>query len=258
MTASFTTPLLSCGARAAYALLRRSVALQIDDRHAVLLRARGGDGLLFACRHGQLVPLLWAMEGLGLSIVVSRSRDGELLARVLRARGFGLIRGSSSRDGRTAAHQVLRALAQGVRVGLAVDGPRGPCAMVQDGVLRLAQSAGTPVVPLRAHLDRSWIAPGSWDCFEVPLPGSRVAVQVGPAVTVDPGPEGLDRAGALLALALGGWRAGAAPARVAAVAGVASPRSAASVASAVAPAASTLAASGPTSSGPLTLSHGRT
>ena len=42
--------------------------------------------------------------------VVSRSGDGELLARVLRAQGFSLVRGSSSRDGSAAARGVLRAL----------------------------------------------------------------------------------------------------------------------------------------------------
>jgi lysophospholipid acyltransferase (LPLAT)-like uncharacterized protein len=200
-------------ARAAYALLRRSVRLRVDDPEGLLAHARGRGPLLFACRHGQLLPLLWATERCRLTLLISQSPDGEILARTIGPQGFRLIRGSSTQEGRAAARQVLRELQEGRAVGLAVDGPRGPRGMVQDGVLRLARSAGVPIVPLVAIGGRAWVAPRSWDRFEVPWPGSRVTVRVGPEIVVEQGAMALEHAGARLALALGGWRATTAAAR---------------------------------------------
>lgn len=191
----------------AYRVLRRTVPRAVDDPHWVLEQARAGSSFVFACRHGQLLPLLWTMEALPLDVVVSRSPDGELLAGVLHRRGFGLIRGSTSEEGLAAARAALRSLRRGRRIGVAVDGPRGPRGQVQDGVLRIARRAGVPIVPLWAEGGASWVAPGSWDRFEVPVPGRRVRVCVGAPVLVREGHGGLDEAGRQVAQALGGWRA---------------------------------------------------
>lgn len=186
--------------------LRRSVQWSVDDPEGLLDAARAGRPLIFACRHGQLWPLLWAVRDCGVTVLASRSGDGELLARVLGRRGFGLVRGSSSRDGTPAAREALRVLRGGGRLGLAVDGPRGPRGVVQDGVLRLARSSGIAIVPLRVDGDRAWVARGSWDAFEIPRPGSRVVVSVGSALGVGPTEEDLSDAGLRLAAALGGTR----------------------------------------------------
>lgn len=198
-----------------YRAFRRVVPWTVEDPHAVLPRAARGEALVFACRHGQLLPLVWAMEGYGLTVVVSRSHDGELLAQVLARRGYQLIRGSTTEEGLSAGRGALRALRRGARIGVAVDGPRGPRGQVQDGVLRIARGAGVPIVPLWARGGACWVAPGSWDRFEVPLPGSSIRIHVGEPVVVGPGQRGLDAAGAAIARALGGWRAaeaGASPA----------------------------------------------
>lgn len=188
------------------AVLRRSVRWRVDDPHDLLGAARAGQPLIFACRHGQLWPLLWAVRGCAVTILASRSGDGELLARVLRRQGFELVRGSSSRDGTPAAREALRVLRQGGRLGLAVDGPRGPRGVVQDGVLRLARSSGVAIVPLRVASEGAWIARGSWDAFEIPRPGQSLVVSVGPALNVGPTDSDLARAGHRLAAELGGTR----------------------------------------------------
>lgn len=187
-------------------VLRRSVRWKVDDPEGLLGEARAGRPLIFACRHGQLWPLLWAVRDCAVTVLASRSGDGELLARVLRRRGFGLVRGSSSRDGTPAAREALRVLREGGRLGLAVDGPRGPRGVVQDGVLRLARSSGIAIVPLRVDGDRAWVARGSWDAFEVPRPGSRLRVSVGSALVVGPTDADLSDSGDRLAAALGGTR----------------------------------------------------
>jgi lysophospholipid acyltransferase (LPLAT)-like uncharacterized protein len=153
----------------------------VDDSHGSIAAARDGRPHLFLCRHGQLLPLLWAMEGIPLRVLVSRSGDGELLARLLLARKFELARGSSSSEGVSAGRAVYRTLAAGISVGLAADGPRGPLGSVHESVLRIAQRSGVAVVGLRVEGGCRWEAPGSWDRFELPLPGRQLTVVAGPA-----------------------------------------------------------------------------
>ena len=188
------------------AVLRRLVRHGVDDPDGMLERARRAEPMIFACRHGELWPLLWIVADCDVSVLASRSGDGELLARILARRGFRLLRGSSSSAGFAAGRDALRVLRDGGRVGLAVDGPRGPRGMVQDGVLRLAQRTGVPIVALRRRGGCPWVAPGSWDRFEIPRPGDRITVAVSSPIHVGAGGAALDRAGSRLAALLDGER----------------------------------------------------
>lgn len=195
-------------------VLRASVRWSVDDASGTLARARAGDPMIFACRHGELWPLLWVVRDCDVSVLTSRSGDGELLARVLRRQGFGLLRGSSSAEAAAAGRAALRLLRRGGRLGLAVDGPKGPRGVVQDGVLRLAQRGDVPIVALRRVGGAPWVAPGSWDRFEIPRPGDRTVVRVLPPLHVPRTASGLEAAGEQLAGLLDGSRpssAGASP-----------------------------------------------
>jgi hypothetical protein len=190
--------------RAAYGLLRASCRVESVGETSVLQEAARGRPFIFASRHGQLLSLLWGVEQLDLTIVVSRSRDGQLLASLLRPYGFSFVRGSSSSGGRVAAREALGVLRRGGRLGMAVDGPRGPRGHVQEGVLRLARSAGVPIVPLVARGGNPWVLRRSWDHFEIPRPGTRIQMRLGAPIRVGPGEGGLGTAGIALAHALDG------------------------------------------------------
>lgn len=188
--------------KAFYRFLRASLRLKTKGREDVFTRAREGESFIFASRHGQLLPLLFAVEDLSLTIMVSHSRDGELLASVLSPYDFELVRGSSSSKGRVAARDALRILGAGGRLGMAVDGPRGPRGVVQDGILRLAQRAGVSIVPLLVRGGHPLVLNKSWDHFEVPLPWTSVEVVIGSPVEIARGSEGLAEAGRQLAVSL--------------------------------------------------------
>lgn len=185
----------------AYRGLRRSVRWHVEDPWGAL--SDPGPRIL-ACRHGQLLGALWAMEGRELSVLVSRSGDGDLLSAILHRRGFGVIRGSTTRAGFAAARTALRTLRAGHDLGLAADGPRGPWGQVQAGVPRLAAAADATIVPLTVVGADPWVAPGSWDRFEVPRPLGRLQVLVGAPLRVPPTPDGVATCGRELARALGG------------------------------------------------------
>ena len=118
-----------------------------------------------------------------LAAMVSASRDGGLLARVLENFGVQPVRGSSSRRGPQALLELTKWAERGYDVAITPDGPRGPCYVVQEGVTALAQLTGLPIVPVSYHLNRK-IRLKSWDRFQVPLPFARCTVEIGEPLRV--------------------------------------------------------------------------
>lgn len=119
----------------------------------------------------------------GLAALVSASKDGALLAAILECFGVQPARGSSSRRGSQALLELTTWAERGYDVAITPDGPRGPCYVVQEGLMSLAQVTGLPIVPVAYHLQ--WkIRLNSWDQFQIPLPFSRVDVYLGRLMTV--------------------------------------------------------------------------
>lgn len=111
-------------------------------------------------------------------IMISRSSDGDLIAGVARRTGWRPVRGSSSRGGREAMHDVIQGI-QGSRLaGHIVDGPRGPAGRVKAGVVRIAHESGAAIVPFSVAADKAWYF-NSWDRFMLPKPFSRVVLRFG-------------------------------------------------------------------------------
>ncbi len=130
---------------------------------------------IFAFWHGELLPLAYTHRRRDICVLVSRHRDGECIARVLRRLGFHTARGSTSDAGREGAFQMCGSLRNGRDAAVAPDGPKGPRHRVQPGVVYLAQRTGASLVPTACHAERRLLL-GTWDRFQVPLPFSRVVV----------------------------------------------------------------------------------
>ena len=126
-------------------------------------------------------------------VMISRSRDGELIADMARRLGLVPVRGSSSRGGTEAFMTIIRELERNPAVIHIVDGPRGPKGVVKPGLIRMAQLSGAAIFPVTISADRAWIA-GSWDRFLVPKPFSRVTIRWESPFFVpgDAGPEKLE------------------------------------------------------------------
>ncbi|MBI3874708.1 MAG: lysophospholipid acyltransferase family protein [Verrucomicrobia bacterium] len=118
-----------------------------------------------------------------MAAMVSASKDGGMLARVLELFGVQPVRGSSSRRGPQALLELTSWSERGCDLAITPDGPRGPCYAVQDGIMALAQLTGLPIVPVSYEL--GWkLRLQSWDKFQVPLPLSRCVVRFGEPLRV--------------------------------------------------------------------------
>ena len=150
---------------------------------------------VFAFWHGQQMGLLGAPRSRPLTTLVSWSRDGALQAGVMRALGLRIVRGSTSRGGSAGLRAVARALEAGSDAAFAVDGPRGPRAVVKPGAVVAARLGCASLVPIAHAARRSYLLRGTWDRFEVPWPFTRVVVVVGRPGTYLPTPDGLEALG---------------------------------------------------------------
>ena len=139
--------------------------------------------VIYAFWHGHLLYLMYRYRGSGVYILVSQSRDGEVLSRILRRFGLPTIRGSSSRGGRRSLLELVRRARAGACAGIAPDGPRGPRYQAQSGIITLARLTEVPIIPVAVGA-RWKIECHSWDRFLLPLPGSRVVVAYGEPVVV--------------------------------------------------------------------------
>ncbi len=117
-----------------------------------------------------------AYRKLGPSLMISRSRDGDIIAGVAEKTGWKAVRGSSSRDGSKALKAMVESMKTNRICGHVVDGPRGPAGVVKIGLVKLAQATDAVVVPFFVTADRAWYFK-SWDRFQLPKPFSRVTLK---------------------------------------------------------------------------------
>ena len=119
------------------------------------------------------------------SLMISKSKDGEIIAGVAKRTGWYTARGSSSRGGGEALHDMIGRLKKFGLAGHIVDGPRGPAGKVKPGVIRLAHGTGSLIVPCYASADRAWYI-NSWDKFMLPKPFAKVTLHFGEMIKFDP------------------------------------------------------------------------
>jgi len=164
-------------------LLRRTVRLRYHGEQTIRAWEQGDQRYLLAFWHRHLLLMRYAYRGHRMSVLVSRSRDGELIARVLGHLGIRTSRGSSSRGGAMGLRDLLREAARGSDIAVTPDGPRGPLRVVQPGVVLAAAASRLPLVPVAMAATRAWEL-RSWDRMPVPLPGARVEVVYGEPVRI--------------------------------------------------------------------------
>jgi lysophospholipid acyltransferase (LPLAT)-like uncharacterized protein len=169
-------------------LLVRSVAATLryrwNDRSGLYDEAKMGQAI-YCVWHNRLALCLIPYFGYarkrnntpGMAAMVSASKDGAFLTAVLERFKVQPVRGSSSRRGSQALLELTTWSERGYDLAITPDGPRGPCYVVQQGIMSLAQVTGLPIIPFSYYLD--WkIRARSWDRFQIPLPFSRCELNV--------------------------------------------------------------------------------
>jgi lysophospholipid acyltransferase (LPLAT)-like uncharacterized protein len=87
------------------------------------------------------------------------------------------IRGSRYKRGPQAVREMLAAHKEGYDIAVTPDGSRGPMYDLKPGAVSIAMKTGAPFVMLSLNFSRAWRLK-SWDRFYLPVPFSRIEVQL--------------------------------------------------------------------------------
>lgn len=124
--------------------------------------------------HGRtlLMPYFWNKTS-KLNALVSPHRDGRIIVHILKKFGIGNIDGSTDRNSKEAAMELMRNLQQGNSIAIIPDGPRGPSMKLTMSPLFYAQKSGKPILGITYSTEGAKIVHKSWDNMLVPLPFHR-------------------------------------------------------------------------------------
>lgn len=165
-------------------LIGRSLRWEEQGREHLAAARASGRPVLFVFWHNRLLHLCYRLSRERLVMMVSRSRDGDLIARVAHDQGIAAVRGSTSRGGASAARAMARTMkTRGLCGGITPDGPRGPRHVVQPGALLVARLAGALIVPVALGFSRKKIF-SSWDAFQLAWPFARARLVFGEPVSL--------------------------------------------------------------------------
>ena len=148
--------------------------------------------LIAAVWHGQHILLPAIPFGMKTSVMISKSLDGEITARVARAFGSKTIRASGGRvaektiekGGIKGFLQMLEALERGESVLQTADIPKGTPRRAGLGIITLARRSGRPILPLAVASSRRKVVTGTWDRTTFNLPFGRSAICIGEPVYI--------------------------------------------------------------------------
>jgi lysophospholipid acyltransferase (LPLAT)-like uncharacterized protein len=190
----FAVAVISLAVAAYMALVRSTTRWQvIGEAHAKPVWDNGS-GVVWAYWHSRLMVAhaIWPTDVQPVKMLASQSNDGEIISRATERVGRAIIRGSSAKrkqgvvdqKGALAAFkQMIGHARAGGCVGITPDGPRGPRQRAQEGAIRVARSAGVPILPSCASVKGSRYL-DTWDRFLLPPLFSRGVIVFGAPIHV--------------------------------------------------------------------------
>ena len=164
--------LLPCAAALLIRLLHLSIRAETIGLDEVRPLWKRGESVIISFWHDQLLLMAPGYKGPGTRILISQSKDGELIARTMEFLGQGAVRGSSNRGGPRALREMVRFAKQPYDLAITPDGPKGPRHQAKEGVAQLAKLTRRAIVPMAFVASRGHRF-ASWDRFLFPYPFCR-------------------------------------------------------------------------------------
>jgi len=177
---------------AAYLKLVRATTRFATDPAEPYTLIDGKMPIIATCWHGHhLLVALMRRPGHDFAVLVSRSADGAINAAAAEGMGLKVIRGSGGRNrlksvkkgGAVGFLGMLDALESGLSVSQTADVPRGVSRRCGEGVVKLAQLSGRPIVAVGVATKFRIDVP-SWDRARLPLPFGRGGFVLGEPIFI--------------------------------------------------------------------------
>ena len=152
-----------------YGITALCKSLKIEKENYVVIENLNSknQNYVLAFWHGTML-LPWYLHGApNFAALTSKSKDGDLLAKVLKKWKYQVVRGSSSTGGDVALGIMVDYARNKYSIAITPDGPRGPRQKFKAGAVVTAKKTNIPVVLAGVAFKRKRIL-SNWDKFEIP------------------------------------------------------------------------------------------
>ncbi len=158
-------------------LLAKSLKIEIENAEVLNELKKNNQNFIIAFWHGKMFAGWFVFGGENSSALVSKSNDGEILARTLKKWGYNVVRGSSHTGGKEALKKMEELLRKGFSLSITPDGPTGPAKEMKAGAIVLSKKTNVPVILAGICYEKKRVF-NSWDKFELPAFFSRVKIRI--------------------------------------------------------------------------------
>jgi len=134
--------------------------------------------------HGTMLLPWYLKKNKNFYTIISKSKDGEILSRVLTSWNYNVERGSSSKGGSEVLSVLVEKAKSGSSISITPDGPRGPEKELKAGAVIIAKKADVPLVLLGVGISKK-VKLSSWDKFQIPYPFAKVSAVYSEPIFID-------------------------------------------------------------------------
>lgn len=149
-------------------VLCKSMRISFVNKNAVDRLEQDGQKYILAFWHGTMLLPWYLNRDKKFAALISKSKDGDLLNKLLKRWNYNVIRGSSSTGGEVALGIMVDFAKNNNSIAITPDGPRGPAFKLKAGAVVTAKKSGLPLVLVGVGYKNKKLLK-SWDSFQVPI-----------------------------------------------------------------------------------------
>lgn len=157
----------------AVSVLCKTLRVTVKNSGILEQLSKENKNFVLAFWHGTMLVPWYLHRNKGIAALTSKSKDGDLLARLLKSWNYHVIRGSSSSGGDIALGIMIDYAKNNNSIAITPDGPKGPVKKLKAGAVVTAKKSGLPLVLIGVGYKRKRILK-NWDSFQIPTFFSKV------------------------------------------------------------------------------------
>lgn len=165
-------------------VLLKTVRINIRNNDVIESLNAKKQNFIVAFWHGTMLIGWYLHRRKNCAALVSKSKDGDVLAHVLTKWEYNVVRGSSHIGGKEALEMMIGLVNDKYSLVITPDGPTGPVHKMKAGAVVAAKKTNVPLLLVGIGF-KNKITLKSWDGFEIPKPFSRVEVIYSDAIYID-------------------------------------------------------------------------
>jgi lysophospholipid acyltransferase (LPLAT)-like uncharacterized protein len=168
----------------AASVLCKTLRVTVKNSETLDQLVKENKNFIIAFWHGTMLLSWYLNRNNKIAALTSKSKDGDLLARLLKSWDYQVIRGSSSSGGDIALGIMIDYAKNKNSIAITPDGPRGPAKKLKAGAVITAKKSSLPLILIGVGYKNKRVL-RNWDSFQIPSLFSKANVVYSEPIYVD-------------------------------------------------------------------------